>query len=187
MDCRDAPGNDRMTLMQMNPFDIVIIVVAIIAIVTGFNSGLLRSLATIFGYLCAAPVAVMATPPLAQLLGTQFHVPPAQLWVEFFAVFLVAGLMLSALCRAAVSELVGSEIGVVDRMAGAMLGAVRIVLLAVLMVLIFDRIIPAGREPAFLKGSKLQPILLEAGRQGLKTLPPDVEDYIDRLKREHGI
>ena len=91
MDCRDAPGNDRMTLMQTNLFDIVVIVVAIIAIVTGFNSGLLRSLATIFGYLCAAPVAVMATPPLAQLLGTQFHVPPAQLWVEFFAVFLVAG------------------------------------------------------------------------------------------------
>jgi membrane protein required for colicin V production len=174
-------------LMQTNPFDVAVIVVAIIAIVTGFNSGLLRSLATIFGYLCAAPVAVTATPPLARLLDTQFHLPPAQLWVVFILVVVVAGMVLSALCRAAVSELTGSEIGIVDRMAGAVLGAVRILLLAVLMVLIFDRIIPAGREPAFLKGSKLQPILLEAGRQGLKTLPPDVAEYIDRLKREHGI
>ena len=124
---------------------------------------------------------------MSRFLDAQFHVPPAKLWIEFAAVFLLAGMILSALYRYAVSELAGSEIGVVDRMAGAMLGAVRILLLAVLMVLIFDRIIPADREPAFLKGSKLQPILLEAGRQGLKTLPPDVEDYIDRLKREHGI
>jgi membrane protein required for colicin V production len=170
-----------------NPFDAAVIVVAIVAVVLGFNSGLLRSLATIFGYLCAAPVAVMVTPPLARLLDTQFHLPPAQLWMVFFLVFVAAGMVLSALCRAAVSELAGREIGIVDRMGGAILGVMRIVLLAVLMVLIFDRIIPAGREPAFLKGSKLQPILLEAGRQGLKTLPPDVADYIDGLKREHGI
>ena len=56
-----------------------------------------------------------------------------------------------------------------------------------LLVLIFDRIIPAGREPAFLRGSQLRPILSEAGRQGLRSLPPDVTDYIDRLKRERGI
>jgi membrane protein required for colicin V production len=33
----------------------------------------------------------------------------------------------------------------------------------VLMVAIFDRIIPPGREPAFLTGSKLRPILSAAG------------------------
>ena len=55
------------------------------------------------------------------------------------------------------------------------------------MVVIFDRIIPAGREPAFLKGSQLRPILSEAGQQGLKSLPPDVEDYIDHLKRQRGL
>jgi membrane protein required for colicin V production len=72
-------------------------------------------------------------------------------------------------------------------MAGALLGAVRVGLLAVLIVVIFDRIIPAGREPAFLKGSQLRPILSQAGRAGLKSLPPDIEDYIDRLKRQRGL
>src|SRR3990172_3422951 len=176
-----------MGTLSLNPFDAAIYLVGLVAIVAGFNSGLLRSLATIFGYLAAAPVAVMATPPLSQLFTGLFYLPPTQPWVEFFAVFLAAGLVLSALLRMAVGELVGPRVSFPDRAAGAMLGAVRIALLAVLLVMIFDRIIPAGREPGFLIGSQLRPILSEAGRQGLRSLPPDVANYIDRLKRERGI
>ena len=68
-----------------------------------------------------------------------------------------------------------------------MLGALRVALLAVLLVIIFDRIIPPGREPNFLKGSQWRPVLSTAGQQGLNTLPPEVEQYIDRLKRQRGI
>lgn len=176
-----------MGTQSVNLFDAVIILVTLVAAVMGFRSGLLRSLATIFGYLCAAPVAVAATPPLSKLFTKLFHLPPTQPWLEFCAVFLAAGLMLSWMCRMAVNEMIGPHISIPDRAAGALLGAVRIALLAVLLVLIFDRIIPAGREPAFLRGSQLGPILLQAGRQGLRTLPPDVTTYIDRLKRERGI
>jgi membrane protein required for colicin V production len=55
------------------------------------------------------------------------------------------------------------------------------------MVVAFDRIIPAGREPPFLAGSKLRPYLSAAGQKGLESLPLDVEAYIDRLKRERGL
>jgi membrane protein required for colicin V production len=64
---------------------------------------------------------------------------------------------------------------------------VRIGLLAVTMVLIFDRIIPPDRQPAFLAGSRLRPILLMAGQRGLKSLPPDVTAYIDQLKKARRI
>jgi membrane protein required for colicin V production len=114
-------------------------------------------------------------------------VPPAQAWLAFFAIFLAIGFVLSVLLRLAVNEIAGPDIGAADRAAGALLGAVRIGLLAVLMVVIFDRIIPAGREPAFLSGSRLRPILSVAGQAGLKSLPADVADYIDRLKRERGL
>jgi hypothetical protein len=30
-------------------------------------------------------------------------------------------------------------------------------------------------------------VLSQAGQQGLRALPPDIEAYIDRLKRERGI
>jgi membrane protein required for colicin V production len=58
---------------------------------------------------------------------------------------------------------------------------------AVLMVMIFDRIIPANREPAWLSQSRLRPVLSAAGRQGLRALPPNVIAYIDQLKRKRGL
>jgi membrane protein required for colicin V production len=94
---------------------------------------------------------------------------------------------LSALLRVAVSEMIGPNVSIPDRVAGALLGAVRVILLAVVLVMVFDRIIPAGREPVFLKGSQWRPVLSQAGQQGLRSLPPEVEDYIDRLKRERGL
>ena len=45
----------------MNTFDAVISIVAIVAVISGFNAGLLRSAATILGYVCAMPVAVATT------------------------------------------------------------------------------------------------------------------------------
>jgi membrane protein required for colicin V production len=171
----------------MNSFDAAVYVVAMIAVVSGFNSGLLRSIATIMGYLAAMPVAVAATPHVARLLADKFNTPAAQNPLLFFGLFLAAGIVFGALLRTAVSETVGTRISLPDRLAGSALGAVRIVLVAVTMVLIFDRIIPADRQPAFLSGSQLRPILLTAGQKGLKSLPPDVTAFIDQLKRERRI
>jgi membrane protein required for colicin V production len=174
-------------VLSVNPFDAAIYACLALAVVMGLNAGLLRSLATIFGYLVAAPLAVAAAPYLSPILISQFRLPPAQAWLAFVGIFLVIGFVLSALLRHAVSEIVGPDVSFADRLAGALLGAVRIGLLAVLMVVIFDRIIPADREPAFLTGSQLRPILSQAGQTGLKSLPPDITDFIDKLKRERGL
>ena len=173
--------------MSINPFDAAIYVCLAVAIVAGFRAGLLRSLATIFGYVTAAPLAVAAAPYLTPILIEQFHLPPAKAWLGFAGIFLVIGFVLSAMLRHAVSEIVGDNISIPDRMTGALLGAVRVGLLAVLIVVIFDRIIPAGREPAFLIGSQWRPVLSKVGQAGLKSLPPELSDYIDKLKRERGI
>ncbi len=176
-----------MNDLPVNPFDAAVYVCLAVAVLSGLRSGLLRSLATIFGYLAAAPVAVLAAPTLTPFLIEQFKVPPAQTGLVFAGLFLAIGFILGMLLRLAVSEIVGPEISLPDRVAGAMLGAVRVVLLAVLMVVIFDRIIPAGREPAFLTGSRLRPILSEAGQAGLKSLPSDIADTIDRIKKQRGL
>ena len=172
-----------MASLPINLFDGAVYLCLAVAIIAGFSSGLLRSVATIFGYLAAMALSVAVTP----FVIAQLHTAPARTWVVYVAVFFIAGVLLGALLRLGVSELIGPDVSAPDRMAGALLGAVRVGLLAVLIVVIFDRIIPAGREPAFLKGSQLRPILSQAGRAGLKSLPPDVADYIDRLKRERGL
>jgi membrane protein required for colicin V production len=171
----------------MNSFDAAVYAVGMVAIVSGFNAGLLRSIATIAGYLAAMPVAMAAIPYVSRLLSDKLDTPALQSPILFFGIFLVTGIVLGALLRTAISETVGSRISLPDRLAGSLLGAVRIGLVAVTMVLIFDRIIPLDRQPAFLSGSQLRPILLMAGQKGLKSLPPDVTAYIDQLRKAQRI
>jgi membrane protein required for colicin V production len=167
--------------------DAVIYTIAAIAIILGFRSGYLRSMATILGYVIATPFALATAPALSLFLAQRVQMPPAYTGAVFFGIFVFSGVAFGELLRRAVGDLVGTQISIPDRLAGAALGAIRVGLLAVLMIVIFDRIIPAGREPGFLKGSKLSPYLLAAGKKGLRALPPDVAASIDRLKRERGI
>jgi len=171
----------------MNTFDAAVAAVAVLAAVMGFMSGLLRSLAAILAYLIAAPIAVALTPRLTAFIFGQSTMPPDRTWIVLFVVFAALGLFISVLLRKLVDELAGEDIGVFDRIAGAALSAVRIFLVAVLIVVVFDRLIPADRQPAFLMGSKLRPYLSAAGQRSLQTLPPEIVDYIDSIKRDRGL
>jgi membrane protein required for colicin V production len=171
----------------MNTFDAVISIVAIVAVISGFNAGLLRSAATILGYVCAMPVAVATTSLISSALADKSNAPWAQSSFVPFGIFLATGVLLANLLRVVVSETVGPSISIPDRLAGSLLGAVRVALVAVTVVLIFDRLIPADRQPAFLNGSQLRPILSVAGQKGLKSLPPDIIAYIDQLKKDRRL
>ena len=171
----------------MNSFDAVVYLALVVAVVTGFNAGLLRSAATILAYLIAMPIAVWATSLIAPGIDGKLGSPLTQNPGLFFGVFLVAGMGLGKLMRMALDEAIGDETGIGDRLAGAVLGAVRVGLVAISLVLIFDQLVPADRQPAYLVGSQLRPLLSAAAQKGFKTLPPDVVAYIDRLKRERRI
>lgn len=172
----------------MNPFDAVVTAVVILAMVFGFMTGLLRSLATILAYVVAVPMAVAITPRLMPFILGRVEISPANAWLPPLVVMIALGLLLGVLFRTMVAEITGSEdAGLFDRLAGAVLGAVRIFLVAVLVVVVFDRVIPADRQPQFLVNSRLRPYLSAAGRRGMQSLPPDVADTIDRLKRERGL
>jgi membrane protein required for colicin V production len=171
----------------MNLFDAFVTAAALVAIVMGFTSGLLRSVATILGYLLAAPLAVAITPRIVPFVIGSGTLPPDQSWLPVVVVFVALGIAFGVLFRNVLNEFVDDEISLFDRVAGAILGAIRIFLVAVLVVVVFDRIIPADHEPPFLAGSKLRPYLSAAGQKGLESLPPEIDDYIDRLKRERGI
>ncbi len=164
----------------MNPFDLAVGLAAVVAIVFGFRAGLVRSLATIVGYLCAAPFAVKATALISGAFATGLST--GQTSLVFFCAFAVFGVAIAAGFCAAIDELSGVEIGLPDRLAGSALGVVRVGLIAVTLVLVFDRIIPAGRDPAFLAGSQLRPIFSLAGQKGLKSLPADTAAFIDQIK-----
>jgi len=171
----------------MNTFDAAVISVVIVLALLGFQAGLLRSLADIAAFLIAAPLAVALTPYLSSAAPAAAHSPLGQNSLIFFGLLVVGGIVLAQLFRYAIADFAGTDIHLLDRTAGFILGAVRALLVAVMIVLIFDRIIPRGYDPEFLKGSKTRPLLSLAGQRGLRSLPPEVSDYIDRLKRERGL
>jgi membrane protein required for colicin V production len=171
----------------MNIFDAVVVGATLVTVILGYRAGLLRSLAVIFGYVLAAPVAIMATPKLTPLVMKQTAMSGGSNAIVFAVVFLGVGIATGALLRSAVGLAVGEDVSLPDRAAGATLGAVRTLLLAVLLVLVFDRSIPPKQRPAWLAQSKLRPVLTAAGEQGVRTLPPEVIAQIDRMKKQRGI
>jgi membrane protein required for colicin V production len=171
----------------MNSFDVAVYVALAVAVVTGFNAGLLRSAATILAYLLAMPIAVWAMSLVSSSGDARLGSPWAQNSLLLFGIFLVIGIVLGKLMRMALDDAIGPESGIGDRLAGAVLGAVRVGLVAITLVLIFDQLLPLDRQPAYLTGSQLRPLLSAAEQKGFGTLPPDVVAYIDRLKKDRRI
>jgi membrane protein required for colicin V production len=171
----------------MNSFDAAVYLGLIIAVVIGFKTGLLRSAIAILAYIAAMPIAMGLVPLVAPQLDRQHALPLAQNSGLFFGAFLVIGMALAKLSCVVLDDVIGPQAGIADRLGGAALGAVRVGLIAITVVLIFDRLLPANQQPAFMAGSKLRPMLSAAGQMGLKSLPPDLVAAIDRLKKDRHI
>jgi membrane protein required for colicin V production len=171
----------------MNIFDAVVGLGLIIAIVTGFNTGMLRSAVTILAYLVAMPLAVSAMSLISPRIDGNAASPLTQNSLLFFVVFLIAGIGLGKLARTLLDDAIGSDPGIGDRLGGAALGAVRVGLVATTLVLLFDEFVPSDRQPAYLTTSQLRPLFSAAGQRGITSLPPDAVAIIDRLKRERRI
>jgi membrane protein required for colicin V production len=166
----------------VNTFDLVVFLGLAVATVTGFNTGLVRSAATILAYMLAMPIAVWAmsyVPPLDH----QYTTPLGHNAGFFLGAFLVIGMALGKFARMMVDDAIGTELGAADRLAGAALGACRVGLVAISVVMVFDRLIPAGDQPSFLNGSQLRPLFSAAGQRGFRSLPPEAASAIDGLRR----
>jgi membrane protein required for colicin V production len=168
----------------MNIFDIAIGVMLIVVTAIGYRAGLMRSAMSILGYVAAMPIAIWATSLIAPQANTALGQPLTQSSLIFIAAFLVAGVVLGMLLRLAVNDMIGDHINLADRLGGAALGAARVTLIAVTLVMIFDRLIPANAEPSYLVGSKLRPLLSSVAAMGVRSMPPELIAQIDRLKRD---
>ncbi|OQW60764.1 MAG: hypothetical protein A4S14_03075 [Proteobacteria bacterium SG_bin9] len=170
----------------MNPFDIAVYVLLAAALIVGYRAGVIRSAATILAYAMAVPLAITLTPRIAAMMTSTPASNAIYSSSIFIGLLLIGGILISLVLRLAIDEAIGPTPSVPDRIAGSVLGAVRIGLVAVTVVLVFDRLIPANREPAFLKGSQLRPWLSIAAKKGLKSLPPETASFIDRMKQSRG-
>ncbi|MGC2774772.1 MAG: CvpA family protein [Bradyrhizobium sp.] len=171
----------------MNAFDLAACAALVIAVYSGFSTGLLRSAITILAYLLAMPIAMGAVAAMSPQLQDSHGAPLAQNWLQFFAAFLVIGVALGKIGRIVLDEAIGFEAGFGDRLGGALLGAIRVGMVATTLVLVFDGLVPPERQPRFLEGSRLRPLLSLAGAKGFRSLPPELAGALDRLKQDRHI
>src|SRR5260221_13524605 len=109
--------------ISTNLFDLAIYICLFIAVVLGFMTGLLRSLATIIGYVCGMGVAVAAGPKRTPPLTSYLKMPTPQTWIGFVALFFAAGAGNSALLRFWGSGMIGPHFSIPRRLAGGRAGA----------------------------------------------------------------
>ncbi|BBO09931.1 membrane protein [Bradyrhizobium sp. TM102] len=173
-------------VLLMNNFDLAVYAALAIAVGFGFRTGLLRSAMTILAYLLAAPIAVALMPLIVPQIAGNPDAPLLQNWIWLFGIFVVVGMLFGYIGRLALNDTI-RDAGIGDRLGGAALGAVRVGLVATTLVLVFDQIVPANRQPPFLAGSHLRPLFSTAGQMGFKSLPPEATSAIDRLKQEQRI
>jgi membrane protein required for colicin V production len=171
----------------MNSFDLVVYCALLIAVFSGFSTGLLRSAVTILAYLLAMPLAISAVAWMAPATQPAPDSLFQQNWVQLCAALLVIGAALGKIGRIMLDEAIGPNAGFGDRLGGAVLGAIRVSIVATTLVLVFDRIVPPDRQPKFLEGSRLRPLLSLAGQKGFRSLPPELAGMIDQLKQERRI
>ena len=93
----------------MNSFDAVVYLGLVVAVVTGFNAGLLRSAVTILAYLIAMPIAVWVMSLVGPAIDGKSGSPWTQNSLLFFGIFLVAGIVLGKLMRMALDESIGTK------------------------------------------------------------------------------
>jgi len=176
-----------MDLAPLNSFDAVVVTLALLAALMGFMTGVLRALATIAGYVAAAPITFVAATLVMTAMAGSSPAPAMQTGAIMAATFVASGIVVGALLRTLLDALFGRHVTMSDRLAGSLLGAARIGALAVLAIVVVDRVVPATLQPSFLTDSRLRPLLSAAGQQGMRALPPEIDVAIDRITRQSGL
>lgn len=153
----------------MTWLDYAVIGVFAISLVLGAWRGIVREVISILGWVIAFLAANLFAGPLGPVMPQAIPSPELRLAAAYVAVF-VASLIVTSLAGLLLSKIVGAVgLGGVDRMLGALFGAVRGILI-VLAAAVVAGLTSAPRQP-FWRDSASGPLLAQAA-VALKPLLP---------------
>ncbi len=160
----------------MTGLDYVIIAVSGVSVLFSVIRGAVRELASLVWWLLSGFLALHFAPVVAVFLPRELSSPTARLVVAFIAI-LLGSLLLFALLSLALNQLVAKAgLSPTDRMLGALFGAVRAVVVLVVLVLLAG-LTPLPREPAW-RNSLLVPPLQALAVLVRAYLPPALAQRI---------
>jgi len=143
----------------MNWVDIVILAIVFISILIGFMRGFIREAFSLATWIAALIIANLFDAKLAAVMVNYFDVSSIRHVLAFFIIFivtLIVGSIVSELFRRLVSL---SGLGGLDRALGTIFGALRGVLLIVIITSLWNMLTPLAQD-TWWHESKMMPYIL---------------------------
>ena len=166
----------------MNLFDVVVVVLVVVAMIVGFRSGALPQMAGLIGALAGGALTVLALPHLEEpLLSID---PSVRAFVVLAGVLMSVGIgeaLGSAIGRWASTVLGQGLFGTVDRTMGAVVGTAQ----ALLVVWLTGGLLAAGPSPTL--ASQAQTSFVVRSLNGLLPAPTEIATELARLLDDTGL
>ncbi len=148
---------------NIQPFDIIVLAVIVVSAVMSLGRGLIREAFSVISFVIGGVAAYFAV----VLLGEPLRGMLPESWpaIAGTSILVIAGFLIAytaaAFLGGRLSRLIHSspEIGVVDRLAGAVFGVIRGVVAAILFVLLMQEALPPESTPAFVAKAGSYPYL----------------------------
>jgi membrane protein required for colicin V production len=164
---------------NIQPFDIIVLAVIVVSAVMSLGRGLIREAFSVISFIIGGIAAYFAVVFLGEPLRSVL--PAGWPAVAGNSILVIVGFLvaysLAAFLGGRLSRLIHSspEIGVVDRLAGAIFGIIRGVVAAILFVLLMQQALPPESTPAFVAKAGSYPYLDVAASWIRDTVPGFVE------------
>lgn len=144
-------------------FDVVIVAVVLLSAIMSIGRGLIRETFSIIAFIIggvSAYICIKLFEPSLKNVISPAEPSTAPIIILFLAGFLVA-YVIAAFFGARLSRLFNEnpEIGWFDRMAGALLGVVKALVVCVLFVVLIHQVFRPGEEPPEIAKSQTYPLL----------------------------
>lgn len=163
-------------------FDVIVVAVIVVSAIMSLGRGLIREATSVISFIIGGLVAyyalVLFEEPVAAVLPKDWpSIAPAAILV---VVGFLAAYSLAAFLGARVSKLIHSnpEIGLVDRLAGAVFGVARGLLAVILFILLMQQVLPDEATPQFVADSKSYELLSGAA----EWIRDHVPGFVDRAR-----
>jgi membrane protein required for colicin V production len=168
----------------MNPFDILIVTILAYALIRGVFRGLVRELASIVGVLGGFYAAYTYYPHLARLISPWISNPGYLNILSYLVIFSLV-VIIVAIFAVIIKYLLNiAYLGWVDRVCGALFGALKGALVVCVLFIVLTAFLPKGS--AFIKKAYLSPYIAPVSEVMAKVISKDMkENFISKIKDLH--
>lgn len=168
--------------MPVSYLDLVVLGVIFVSAVLAMMRGLTREVLAIASWVAAAVVAYLFYKPVLPYVQQYISHPLISVAIAVGAVFIITLIVVSLITVRISDFILDSRIGALDRTLGFVFGAARGALICVIGFVFFTWLVPADKQPEWVKASKARPYLESSGNSLRAMLPDDPEKMFNEMR-----